>query len=774
MQTVKIFLSSPGDCQAERDAVHQLAGRLSSNHVVAMHARLEIVAWDWGVGIPLDALRSPQGSVNEHLRVPEACNVFIGVFRCRFGTPLPADEFRKENGQPFLSGSEYEFHRAWRARRNGRNYPHILMYRCEDVGSGDRADSDQIERLNAFFNAPPFHDGTTWTGSVHRFRHTDDFITQLKEHLELYLSRLMPGAKPPLPEWCKQHASKLSKNAGPRYTADAHVETSIGKVFDWLLTRTKAIEELDEGLAVVWKALPVEPAFQESRDRLAKAAEGLRSDPLWRQLPDFTAILQVLQDIEDLAWEELERAEGTEKENKTSSSENHRQSTLRRSGDKSRDIGELIREFSPLARKRALLLTGPAGQGKTHTLVREVHRAVEMGGFAIGVLGQELSGTGNLWTELLQSFDYASSVSEFLDKLEGEAAQLDQRVLLVFDALNETRERARWRHQLLGMLHEILKRPHLTVALSVRADYLQQVLPPIADGDEPPWVKWEHPGFAGMEPDALIRYFSHFGVKAPIAPPIGELGNPLYVQLLAKSLQNRREPTHWLPSWVEVWEAWVDRLERDASGRLTLDPSRKSPVRRILEKLSQQMLEVDASFVPREKADEIARGVSGTDGVIGFLCSAGALMDRIDSRKEEVVDFAYERLTDTFLADTLLNNLFSGLSTPEEKRAAFTSSILPTGKFHPLVSDKWIDSPIYRRRSGLLRALCLMLPRHVHCELPTLLSDYIDQYDWQLADAFTDSLRWRSNPDEFGADTQTLLQLWEHWGPRLRRRIGAR
>lgn len=711
----------------------------------------------------MDALRSPQGSVNEHLPTPETCDLFVGIFRCRLGTPLPADEFRKIDGTPYLSGSEYEFHRAWQVRRLGQEYPHILMYRWNSNGANCCEDLDQFKCLNSFFESPPFHDGTNWTGSVNRFQDTDDFITQLDGHIRRFLSQSTPGVKPPLPTWCRQQAAKLSEIAGPRYTSEAHIETGVGKIFDWLLIRQEAIEEFDKSLADVWERLPSGDVFKDVKAALAKVAEGLRNDPYWHNLPDFVSITQLLKKIESLAWSEVEKLQDPEPKDSTSETHNHLKWTLRETGSNSHKASSLIRTFSAFASKRVLILAGPAGQGKTHSLVHEVHRTLEMGGLAIGILGQQLSGTGNLWEEMRQSFDYSDSISGFLDALESEAAQSNQRVLIVIDALNETNNRERWAQQLSGMLHDVHCRPHLAVALSIRSDYLSFVLPQIPDGAETPWVIKEHPGFAGMEPDALIKYFAHFGVKAPIAPPVGELGNPLYVQLLAKSMQGQDELLHWLPSWLDVWKAWIDRLESDAKKQIFCDPSRKDPILRTLEKLARTMLESGCFTLSREKADDIAQRISGVDCVTAFLCSAGALIDRIDSNHEEVIDFAYERLSDTFLAEMLITDLFYGLETTEEKLAAFTTATLQDGKLYPLIDGKWSEHPLYYRRSGILRAFCLTAPRQIGCELPTFFSGRKKEICGELGDAFADSLRWRNNSEEFAATPEELWDLWQAW-----------
>lgn len=762
MPNFRVFLSSPGDCADERNACHEIASRLNSDPLVSSFTRIEVVAWDWGTGIPLEALASPQESVNRHLALPEDCAVFVGIFRCRLGTPLPTREFRKIDGSPYLSGSEYEFHRAWDARRGGASSPAILIYRRNIPEDSPCPDIEQHQKLQAFFDQPPLKEQGEWTGSVNGYTDLADFTVQLEGHLRTLLRQYQPGAEQPFEGWLKSRAAILTKDAGPRYTGDAHLESDIGKVFDWLLTRQAAVQNIDEALADVWKEIDLDAAFVGERKEMERIAESLRNDVHWQQPPDFDSILSILKGIESKAWGELEIHDKAREQDKKIDERGYRSHHLRQAAINASSAADLLEGYAKMAHKRVLLLTGPAGQGKTHTLVHEINRTLEAGGIAVGVLGQTLGSGGDLWSAIRAKLEWRGTTDQLLDKLENEAASKKQRALFVIDALNETPSRNRWRTELLGMLHEISRRPHLALAISVRSDYLRHVLPEVAEGEAPLWVKWGHPGFTGIEPDALRRYFEFFGVKAPVAPPLGEFSNPLYVQLLAKSLKGR-QLHHWLPSWLEVWGAWTGHLERDALDKAVLsDASRSSPIRRTMNKLAQAMLDDGLFALPRHQADDIARQTAGSESVISFLCSSGALIDRLDG-DDDVVEFGFERLSDTFMADRLLANLFYGLNSKEEKRAALSAALASDGVLFPLVSPEWIEHPLYYRRSGLLEALCLEVPRRVGVELPTLIPpdpEIPDYYDMDLSIAFSNSLCWRNKPDEFGADANTLFQLW--------------
>ncbi len=762
MSTFRIFLSSPGDCAEERVAVHEIALRLNDDPLVSSFTNIEIAAWDWGAGVPLDALCSPQESVNKHLKLPEDCDLVICIFRCKLGTSLPSKEFYKINGTPFLSGSEYEFHRAWDARRRGASKPTILIYRWNMPIGFSCPDADQYKNLQSFFGQPPIKDDEQWIGSLNSYSDSADFSSKLEGHLRVLLSQQQPGIEQPFEIWLEHQASILSSNAGPRYTGNAHMETDIAEVFDWLLVRQAAIKAFDKVLAEVWKEICREDVFAEERKGLERIAESLRNDIYWQRPPDFHFVLETLKLIESKAWNELDAHNKAREKDEKIDKDGYRSHRLRQAAIEARDAADLLERYAEIADKRILLLVGPAGQGKTHTLVHEINRTLNAEGIAVGVLGQTLGSSGDLWAAIRSKLEWQGTTEQLLDKLENEAANKKQRALIVIDALNETPNRNRWRTELSGMIGEVARRPHLTLVISVRTDYLKHVLPEIHEGEDRPWVKREHPGFAGIEPDALLRYFEFFGVKAPVAPPLGEFSNPLYVQLLAKSLKGK-QLNHWLPSWLEVWEAWMGYLEQEAKDKSILsDPSRITPIRRTMSKLAQAILDEGQFTLSRPQADEIARQTAGADGVIGFLCSAGALIDRLD-KDDEVVEFGFERLSDTFLADRLLENLFNGLGSKNENLAALTKALAYGGMLFPLVSKEWMEHPLYYHRSGLLEALCLAAPQYTGAELPTLIPEDQEHCDfsfWELNNAFTDSLRWRNKPEEFGADSQSLFEMW--------------
>jgi hypothetical protein len=112
---LRIIVASPGDVQAERDALPAVLEELNRGIAAAHGLRLELGRWETDA-YPGFHPQGPQGLIDPILRI-EDCDVLLGIFWKRFGTPT------KEAG----SGTEHEFLRAYAAwQQHGR--PQIMVY----------------------------------------------------------------------------------------------------------------------------------------------------------------------------------------------------------------------------------------------------------------------------------------------------------------------------------------------------------------------------------------------------------------------------------------------------------------------------------------------------------------------------------------------------------------------------------------------------------------------------------------------------------------------
>ena len=761
MNKLRLFLSSPGDCVNERNAVHRVVKKLNTDFAPSQ-AQIEVVAWDMGHGVPLEALASPQMSLNKHMPTPENCEIFVGIFKWRFGSPLQDKLLRKENGEIFLSGTEYEFDRAWKARRRGAQFPEVFIYQdsTKPPDSLSADEKEQFARVEAFFAAPPFKEKRTWIGSVNRYQGEVEFEQKIDAHLRYVLTQYIAFQGIPVKSLIEDKMKSLIADAGPRYTGEVHIDSEINTVFEWLLVSDKAISQFDDCLKRCWKKISEIPLEDESKIRgiLHGLGENLSKSKFIGSGISYQDCIDELVSIQNICRAGADTYENMG-EGDTRSAINELESMI---GELEEAL-DLLYQFGSYAEKRVLLLVGSAGQGKTHTLVHQVSKAVQKGNIAIGLLCQSLSASTDLENAIAQKFFPAHSFDELLDALENAAAEKHSRALIAIDALNETPNRKRWRHELSGMLQKILKRPHLTVALSVRSDYRDDVIPPIPK-ETTPWAETFHPGFRNIEPEALQAYCSHYKAKVPLAPFVGEVSNPLYLQLLVKTLASKKETLHYFPSWLEVWQSFIERLEDELLNKLEIEPSRKFIIKRSVRLIANAMLNSGKLSIERNEAERLTERISGTKGVVNFLCSSGILMSHLEE-DEEYILFGFERLTETFVTDCLLEHIFSDCSTKAEKKKAFLNAFSKDGLLN-FFNTRDESNASYALRYGILRALCSAAPAHIGSELPELLPFKKSIEKWQkwrrntLPSAFIDSLRWRTRPEEFGCSGKRLAKVY--------------
>jgi hypothetical protein len=88
------------------------------------------VSWDDPAApTPMTAGLSPQEAVNRFGPKPSQCDIVVVILWSRLGTHLDVATFRKPDGEPYLSGTEWEFEDAW----NAKPQPEILVYRRTEV-----------------------------------------------------------------------------------------------------------------------------------------------------------------------------------------------------------------------------------------------------------------------------------------------------------------------------------------------------------------------------------------------------------------------------------------------------------------------------------------------------------------------------------------------------------------------------------------------------------------------------------------------------------------
>ena len=190
---ITVFLSSPSDVADERALARRTLESLENQPFIRGRATLRVVAWDNpGAKTPLLANLSPQEAINRQLLRPGRCDVAVVILWSRLGTPL-GEEYRKPNGEPYRSGTEWEFEDAVRSPSTS-----ILMYRRTEAVRVDLDDPDyddkrqQYEAVKQFFAErmrPGSAEGRGFVTYESPSEFEARFATDIRSVLEMMLER---------------------------------------------------------------------------------------------------------------------------------------------------------------------------------------------------------------------------------------------------------------------------------------------------------------------------------------------------------------------------------------------------------------------------------------------------------------------------------------------------------------------------------------------------------------------------------------------------------
>ncbi|WP_295884985.1 ATP-binding protein [uncultured Thiohalocapsa sp.] len=189
-----VFVSSPGDVKQEREIANDVIARLANRF--AYYAEIKPYLWE------TEPLLGNRGPFPDAIPNPAASDIFIMILWSRLGVDLPDEpRFLREDGQP-LTGTEWEFLQVRAARRDGRKFPALLLYRKEAPTSvpaerplKQRA-IDQLQRLEHFYEDYVVDSEGRYLTASRSFTTQDQFRTILQNDLHKLIRERLNADSP--------------------------------------------------------------------------------------------------------------------------------------------------------------------------------------------------------------------------------------------------------------------------------------------------------------------------------------------------------------------------------------------------------------------------------------------------------------------------------------------------------------------------------------------------------------------------------------------------
>lgn len=563
-------------------------------------------------------------------------------------------------------------------------------------------------------------------------------------------------------------AKRSQDSLGDRHTPEFHVELPIAKSFDglclnpswWDLLKEKKAELKDVSLDVL--SFLNKEGNTEGRSLNRESIKSL-DEKLNYFLEEFSrritqkdfhnrisSMSSLLEELSKLYAEIYKDAH--DKIDWSERKDNSRSALYKLSGAID-DLASFLKQRKALSSQtKTALLYGEAGIGKSHLLCDLSLHRINENLPTLFLLGAQYQG-GNPISFIKESLDLQNyRNSQVLGAIDAAGEASGARALIVIDAINEGGHRDDWLVQITSFLSDLSRFPYIAVLFSCRSTYLNYILPDSADENLLPRI--EHYGFRGHEHRAAEKFLSQQGISKPSAPILApEFTNPLFLKTCCQALRQNKQTSFpkGLNSITSLFEFYVDSIERIVARKKKFNPQ-ENIVKSILIDIASKLLPDNLDGLPKHDVRKLINNYDPNpnfgDSLFDILIDEGILSEDISYKEEQrgnlIVRFTYERFSDYFIAQELVNKV-------DRIEIAFSNG----GSIWQLLKDNG-----YYRFSGIFEALAIIIAERFNKELEDLLPDDIEIGKWQLDETFQNTVLWRS-PNSFSERTLELLNNLE-------------
>jgi hypothetical protein len=394
-----------------------------------------------------------------------------------------------------------------------------------------------------------------------------------------------------------------------------------------------------------------------------------------------------------------------------------------------------------LANNPYLILIGPAGIGKSHSLADIVSERNRNEKNSLLLLGENFSTNELPWTQILRNqLRMDGNENVLLGALNAKAESQQSRIIIIIDALNEGNGRLIWPKRLMTFIRSFHRYPWLGLIVSIRNSF-EKLIAPESDIEGSIVSRIYHPGFEGVEYEASIHFFKYYKIIPPGSPMLHpEFQNPLFLKLFCEGLHKKGlklvpEGYHGISAIIDNF---IEGIENKLSQPDQLDYDKQLKLlRKSIDEILEKMAEVESDHLPYEICEEIARNIftgkcgSNDKQYLKRLISEGILNEDLywDKKKHyDGIHFVYQRFQDHLIVSALLDKY---LDSANPKNSFSSDSLKKLLK----------NDSLANYNQNLVEALSIQVPERIGKELHEV-APYAANY-FSTAIAFIDGLMWR-------------------------------
>lgn len=400
-----------------------------------------------------------------------------------------------------------------------------------------------------------------------------------------------------------------------------------------------------------------------------------------------------------------------------------------------------------LANNPYLIITGDAGNGKSHLLGDVAKKRIERNLPTLLLLGQQFSSSKDIWENIKSNSSIVCTNIQLLETLNNIGKHIGSRVLVLVDAINEGAGADLWHSRIASFINEFSNYPFIGLVLTIRTTYVDFVIPENLKNDSNITFK-THEGFKGNEYAALKLFCEFHGIKQPNFPILApEFTKPLFLQLICDAIKDTPDKTfpQGFQGISSVFEIYINSINRKFQNKreeykycnVVLEAIHKVAFsnynnnnKPLLLKEVKEMLKIDFPDHKLLINDLIEESIFITNPLENYETN----------QQEEIIYFAYQRFGDFYVAEELL------------KKFNNTDEVLNSFKKENELGKLITASNRYWYNNGILEALAILLPEIFKLEIFEVYSWYFECdvekiYKEEVTDELNkflfDSLNWR-------------------------------
>lgn len=211
-----------------------------------------------------------------------------------------------------------------------------------------------------------------------------------------------------------------------------------------------------------------------------------------------------------------------------------------------------------------IIFDGEAGIGKSFLFVQTLDEKIKNDENCILLFGHQFSIYQDPKTTLMDELGIRNfNFDNLLDALECKAKIQKSRVLILIDALNESKEIKLWNEYLSSFLNSIKKRKWIGCALSIRKEYSNDL--EIHEDINEIISKVTLEGFKYNTQEAILQYFDYYHLPVNnIQLFHHEFYNPLFLKLYCETISNDRTIND-LNGLINLFDAYLKSINKKLS-----------------------------------------------------------------------------------------------------------------------------------------------------------------------------------------------------------------